>query len=551
MLNNNEINLENGMKIILPPQIKNARWKMTPEAIENTMSYIFDKLRHPCYMVGVRNHKVYFYKLHTQSGTSPDIIPILKQSIYNLNKNPFLTKKQQIEIKNGVNINNTRIMQCVLKTFADKNAENNESGGKVNEYYTFLKEIEHKIGNGLFILNLTDAIILREDGNNPFPFVYGLKSLNDTRFTSGPFLPIMGAGQYEYMDIPIPNYDEIIRIVDNTFIDYKTVYQTKWNEKNPRAIFRGGSSGCGATGQTNARIALSILSKNAKNKITEMIDSCIVGNVMKTIKYDPVYGLTKINKNDIEKALCDDQKGTPMTIQSTYKYIIHIDGNVNAYRLLNTMLTGSLILRVKSPYIHWADYILKPNVHYIEIAPDLSNIENVLEWCLKHDRQCEQIAHNAMQIAPILISKTYIQQIFIGYMNFLSNSLYHTKTSLVKRTNPSAKTSLVKRTNPSAKTSLVKRTNPSAKTSLVKRTNPSAKTSLVKRTKTRKIKSKSFKTSKSFKSFKPQSDIFKSFKLNGGDNKTAHTNTMSVISDNNLRSILDKKTAIQIAMSFI
>ena len=54
----------------------------------------------------------------------------------------------------------------------------------------------------------------------------------------------------------------------------------------------------------------------------------------------------------MDKIKCKNQKGMPMEEQSKYKYIIHIDGNVNAYRLLNSMLTGSLILRVKSEYIH-------------------------------------------------------------------------------------------------------------------------------------------------------------------------------------------------------
>jgi hypothetical protein len=41
--------------------------------------------------------------------------------------------------------------------------------------------------------------------------------------------------------------------------------------------------------------------------------------------------------------------------QSRFKYIVHIDGNVNAYRLLTTMKTGSVILRVVSEYTSWAD----------------------------------------------------------------------------------------------------------------------------------------------------------------------------------------------------
>lgn len=403
-------------KNIYPIQISNSRWKMSPEAIENTMSYVYDKLRHPCYLVGIKNHRVYFYKLRPSGGTPKELIPILQENIRTLGKNPLITDEQIMAIKKGIDVKETRIMQCIVKSFVENTSET------VNEYYTFLKTIENKLENGVFLFNLTDANILRKDGAEPFPFVYGIKPMTEIPYVYGDFLPIMGGGQTEYMDIPIPNYDEIIRIVEHKFIDPALLYQLNWNKKREKAIFRGGPSGCGASSETNMRLLLSELSRKSP-KYSKWVDSCIIGRGERVIKYDPVYGLSKINNDDMKQALCSDQKGVPMTIQSTYKYIIHVDGNVNAYRLLNTMLTGSLILRVKSPYLHWADHFLKAGTHYIEVSHDLSNLLEVIQWCIHHDSECEMIAKTALKTASILMSTEFIKTVFIGYMNYLSEKL--------------------------------------------------------------------------------------------------------------------------------
>ena len=366
-------------------------------------------------MVGVKNHKVYFYKLRPQGGTAPSFLPILKKSLANLRKNPLINESQIKSIYQNVNVRDTRIMSCILKPFTEHN-------DTVNEYYVLLREIAGKLGNGVFIFNLTDAIILREDGAEPFPYVYGHKMMDDRRFQYGEFLPILGGGQIGYLDIPIVNYDEVIRIVNNTFVDYLNIYQLDWDKKSPRAIFRGGPSGCGASSETNMRLRLAILSKTDP-RFSKWVDACIVGKGERVIKYDPIYGLSKVRTKDIEAALCADQAGTPMTVQSTYKYIIHVDGNVGAYRLLGTMLTGSLILRVKSPYLHWADHMLRAGVHYIEVAPDLSNLIEVIEWCGRHDRRCREMAAAGMQAAAMLISRNFVEGVFVEYLNDLSGRL--------------------------------------------------------------------------------------------------------------------------------
>jgi hypothetical protein len=101
-----------------------------------------------------------------------------------------------------------------------------------------------------------------------------------------------------------------------------------------------------------------------------------------------------------------------MTEQSKYKYIIHVDGNVAAYRLLKSMLTGSAILRVESEYILWVDHLLKAGVHYIPVKHDLSNLEEVVDWCKKHDTKVKKIAEAGYQFAKQALTKEFIQDSF-------------------------------------------------------------------------------------------------------------------------------------------
>jgi hypothetical protein len=167
-------------------------------------------------------------------------------------------------------------------------------------------------------------------------------------------LPLFAySGQKGYSDIPIPTFDDI----EMYFKPY-TPPVVPWSEKMNRAVFRGAATGCGYTPETNQRLKLATMR-------SDLLD---VGITKKTasLKFDPIHGLGDI------KAKVPVVPFMDMNTQATYKYIIHVDGNVLAYRLLKSMLLDSVILRVKSPYIHWLDADMKSGKHYIEVKEDLS-----------------------------------------------------------------------------------------------------------------------------------------------------------------------------------
>jgi len=121
-----------------------------------------------------------------------------------------------------------------------------------------------------------------------------------------------------------------------------------------------------------------------------------------SIKFDPVYGMGMLNTGIPSGNFLN------MIEQSRYKYIIHIDGNVNAYRLLTTMMTGSLIIRVDSPYISWVDHLIKPGRDYVLVKSDLSDLVAKLKWCESHPKSSRRMAQNGYEFAKRVLTREYV-----------------------------------------------------------------------------------------------------------------------------------------------
>jgi hypothetical protein len=220
------------------------------------------------------------------------------------------------------------------------------------------------------------------------------------------------SGQKRYRDVPIPNYDDVEMAMSKSKQHEMKAFTTNWDHKKiTKAVFRGGPSGCGYTSETNMRIKLAEMK-------SEYLDVGITGNSdsinSKAIKFDPKYGLGMMNLN------LKPVKRLSMAEQSNYKYIIHIDGNVNAYRLLTTMCTGSLILRVGSEYRSWVDHMIEPGLHYVSVKSDLSDLHSCIRSCMKNDTLCRQIADAGRELATSLLQKEYMKNHFQNIFWFFS-----------------------------------------------------------------------------------------------------------------------------------
>lgn len=379
----------------VPPQTNLPIWKMSIEALENTLKYVFKKLHHNCYLLCVKDHKPLMYKLESLT-TAPTFKRAIEEGVSKLDENSNIDESQRKYIRKMVS-EPVRVMQCIVKKYK---SHDEDAPLEENEYMELFKKMF--LPNGVYLLNLTDAVILHSAGKEPFQMVTGNRLLEpEFRFTS--HIPILSmSGQKKYHDIPFPNYDDLMFVM-NKRADLKVdKFIVDWNKKSfQKAVFRGGSTGCGYTAETNMRIKLADME-------SPLIDAALTskGRTINTmaVKFDPKYGIGMMNTK-IKSAT----KFMSMIEQSKYKYIIHVDGNVNAYRLLTTMLTGSLILRVDSQYTSWVDHLIKPNKHYIMIRPDLSDLVEKIQWCIRHDNKSSEIARNGYEFAKNALQQDYIK----------------------------------------------------------------------------------------------------------------------------------------------
>lgn len=406
----------------LPPELYNDKWKINLSTLRNTLKYIFRKLHHQCYMLCIMDNSPVIYKFEMQE-TAPTFDKAIKENhIPELDQNTLITKEQKNNIIQQVKTP-VRILQCILKKYTTYRKHTDE----INEYTNVIHNM--KLPNGVFILNLTDAVILKEDGSEPFPMVTGNKPFLEYNYSE--HLPILSmSGQYGYSDIPIPNYDDIM-VINNKNMDFSN-FIIDWEKKKIlKAVFRGGPSGCGYTKDTNMRVKLALMK-------SKYLDVQLKGNGKtinsKSIRFDPIYGLGMLNTKNIKPAT----KFLTMAEQSNYKYIIHIDGNVNAYRLLTTMRTGSLILRVESDYKSWAEHLIFPNIHYIPIKGDLSDLDKKINWCLENDDKCKMISRKGLEFSINVLNGDFIKSYFQKILWELSpyQDVKKTKNTICKKLKP-------------------------------------------------------------------------------------------------------------------
>ena len=356
---------------IIPIEATNGPWSFDMDAAKRTMDYIFNVLHHNCYLLCVQ-----YGGIVSLSKLEPEGIPDFYREQIEASKveKPELFAKLKGEL---------RVMQCVVKTRKDESSSS-------EQYAQWLFNYKIPLPNGIYVMNLTDAVLLRKDGRMPW------EEKTDTMGMET-YLPILGgSGAEGYWDIPIPNYDDI-----EIILGYKKIkpINIPWSEKIDKAVFRGSITGCGTNSETNMRIKLAEMNLENTN---EYLDVGLVTTTSNNPRFDPMRGLSNFEVNAKPIARMDKET------QAKYKYIIHIDGNVAAYRLLEWMMLGSVILKVKGEYTLWVDHLLQDKVEYVSVKEDLSDLVEVIKWCREHDEECKNIAERGKQFAEYVLNSAYI-----------------------------------------------------------------------------------------------------------------------------------------------
>jgi len=363
-------------------------WEMSIPALNTTLQYLMEHLHHSSYVLCSDGKKSTLFKLECLT-TAPYFKNILEGELNKLNQNKTISEKQKSFIRQTLtDKNKIRILQCIVKKIK-------EGASVSTEYETFVANMV--LPAGVYVLNLTDAIIVNKNGVEPFPVFRGNNPHLPEPFYSANFLPVFSlSGSTNYYDIPIPNYDDVSYSLGLAKYNISQ-FTTDWSKKTiEKAVFRGGPSGCGYTAETNQRLHLTTFSQNPDLDVGIVSEKGTIDS--NSIRFDPIHGLGMMNTGIRSVPRLNYVE------QSKYKYIIHVDGNVNAYRLLSVMATGSLVLRVKSNFTSWFDDLIRPMDHYIEVRADLTDLLEKVRWCKTHDTECSVIAERATRFAAELLN---------------------------------------------------------------------------------------------------------------------------------------------------
>jgi hypothetical protein len=288
-----------------------------------------------------------------------------------------------------------------------------------------------------FFINRRDFPIIKKDKTEPYHNIWNSEEQPLVSHNYEKYMPIFSMSNTDkYGDLLIPTHDDWIRIQNKEdkwfppscrYYDDKYV---KWDDKKyNKAVFRGSSTGCGVTIETNTRLKLANMMND--EKMREYLD---VGITKWNIRPRKLIGEDYLKIIETDKLPIKLTNYLSTQEQSYYKYIINIDGNVSAFRLSLELSLGSVILLVKSEWKIWYSNLLKEYEHYVPIKEDLSDLIKQIEWCRNNDKECEKIANNARNFYEKYLMKDgcldYLQKLLIETKKEMGQYIYNYKNIL-------------------------------------------------------------------------------------------------------------------------
>jgi hypothetical protein len=149
-----------------------------------------------------------------------------------------------------------------------------------------------------------------------------------------------------------------------------------------------------------------VLKKSVKweNKINNVIyRGTLTGRTTKRLDFCKLYfnkyniGLLK-NNGQFQNLNYDEYLRNKMTPDEMikYKYIISIEGNDKDSGLNWKLASNSVVIMTPPIYESWLmEGKLEPYIHYVPMKEDMSDLDDILEWCKKNDNKCKEISQNA------------------------------------------------------------------------------------------------------------------------------------------------------------
>lgn len=397
----------------------------------HTFRYIFNKFKKGIFVQILNNKLTVFlpfskYNFQNEWGSKIKINPNYK------NIDGFL---KYISKMSGYRYNPKFVNKNVYQWYANNcilRYDYNEGDTNVNVIKNMLEELckKRKLPDIEFFINRRDFPILSANNTEPYNNIWDgfipLVSHNYKKYS-----PILSMSKTDkYADILMPIYEDWARVKSEENIwfpraclDFRSENSILWKDKLPVAIFRGSSTGCGTDIKTNIRLKLAYMSSNPPKDKKGLLDAGITKWNLRPRKIEGEKYLKTIDINSMKEKGIKLSNKLSLLEQAKYKYIVHVDGHVSAFRISKELNTGSLLLLVKSNWKIWFTDMLKPYVHYVPVKSDLSDIFTQIYWCKNHDSKCKEIAENAKKFY-----KTYLGE--KGILDFMQKTLVNLKKQI-------------------------------------------------------------------------------------------------------------------------
>ena len=315
-----------------------------------------------------------------------------------------------------------------------------EGDTNVSNIKNMLEELceKRQIPDIEFFLNRRDFPILTKNKSEPYYDLWDSYNYPLVSHDYDKYIPILSMSKTDlFADILIPTHEDWSRIqyVENKWFckSYRSCdedkFEIKWEDKQNIAVFRGSSTGTGVTVDTNQRLKIAHLSYLKKIDESDNLPYIDAGITKWNLRVKKLMNSPELKVIDIRSLPFGLVPYMSNEDQCKYKYIVHIDGHVSAFRLSLEMKMGSVILLVESEWKMWYSELLKPFVHYVPVSNDLSDIYDKIRWCKNNDEKCKEIVSNAKKFYEMYLQKDgvldYMQKLLFDIKKQTGNYYYN------------------------------------------------------------------------------------------------------------------------------
>jgi hypothetical protein len=252
--------------------------------------------------------------------------------------------------------------------------------------------VRHKLPKGDYIISLHDGI----RSKYPWP-VLAFASTEE----------LINDGHVVLIPDPesLSGYSSIFREAD------KGSYNAPWSNKISKVFWRGSATGAGPeNNDLNGTARLRLLNYANKYDFTD------VGFTFYTLQHNP----------NFKELLASTHSLVPrVSIAESikYKYLIDVDGNSCTYsRMAWILYSNSILMKHASSYKQWYYDKMLPNVHYLPISEDFSNLKEQYLWAEDNPDKAQAIAENGRIFAKrVFNDKSILDTFEQGLLRYNAN----------------------------------------------------------------------------------------------------------------------------------